>query len=373
MINKYIEHKYQNFLSSIDIEINGDRPWDLQIHNPELFRSVLFKGSIGFGEGYMRGWFDCERLDIFFEKIFSNDLYNQIGGIPKLIGSIRSKITNLQSVDRAFQIGQHHYDIGNDLFSVMLDKTMMYTCGYWTKGVTNLEESQIAKLNLVAKKLDLQPGMKVLDIGCGWGGAAKHFSENYGVSVVGITVSKEQLDFAKQQCEGLDVEIRLIDYREVKEEFDAIYSIGMFEAVGYRNYKQFFEVVRRCLKKEGAFLLHTIGNDQSTTTADPWINKYIFPNGMMPSPKQITRACEGFFSIDDWHNFGPDYDKTIMCWYQNFTKNYKLLKKKYDERFYRMWTYWLLTSAGSFRARTSHLWQIIFSLEGSGRKLARYR
>jgi len=373
MLNKIILDKYSELLEGVDIEINGSRPWDLQVHNQDLYKSIFFNGSLGFGESYMKGWFDCDRLDLFFEKILSSGIYNEIGGAPLFFGKMKSKLRNLQSISRAFQVAERHYDIGNDLFSLMLDKTMMYTCGYWTKDVSTLEESQLAKLDLVAKKLNLKAGMKILDIGCGWGGAAKHFANNYGVTVIGITISKEQIEYAKQNSDNMDVEFRLMDYRDLDEKFDAIYSIGMFEAVGYKNYEEFFEVVRSCLKEEGAFLLHTIGGNESTTTADPWVEKYIFPNGMMPSAEQIAKASEGIFIFDDWHNIGPHYDKTLMCWYDNFVNNYEKLKDKYDNEFYRMWTYWLLSSAANFRSRSLQLWQVLFSIEGSKRPIQTYR
>jgi len=373
MLNKILIDKYSEYLESIDVEINGNRPWDLTVHNPDLFKSILFNGSLGFGESYMKGWFDCERLDLFFEKVLKQGVSTEIQSIPLFLGRVKSKFRNLQSISRAFQVAEQHYDIGNDLFSLMLDKTMMYTCGYWTKDVNTLEESQLAKLDLVAKKLDLKPGMKVLDIGCGWGGAAKHFANNYGVNVVGITVSKEQIAYAKENSDNMDVDFRLMDYRDLNETFDAIYSIGMFEAVGYKNYREFFEIVRDCLKDNGTFLLHTIGANESTTTTDPWVEKYIFPNGMMPSAKQITEASEGIFIFDDWHNIGPHYDKTLMCWYENFVNNYEKLKTKYDNEFYRMWTFWLLSSAANFRSRTLQLWQVLFSLEGSERPIQTYR
>jgi len=373
MLNKILLDKYSEILEGVDIEINGSRPWDLQVYNQDLYKSILFNGSLGFGESYMKGWFDCDRLDLFFEKILRSGIYNEIGGAPLFFGKMKSKLRNLQSISRAFQVAEHHYDIGNDLFSLMLDKTMMYTCGYWTKDVSTLEESQLAKLDLVAKKLNLKAGMKILDIGCGWGGAAKHFANNYGVTVVGITISKEQIEYAKQNSDNMDVEFRLMDYRDLDEKFDAIYSIGMFEAVGYKNYEEFFEVVRSCLKEEGAFLLHTIGGNESTTTADPWVEKYIFPNGMMPSAEQIAKASEGIFIFDDWHNIGPHYDKTLMCWYDNFVNNYEKLKDKYDNEFYRMWTYWLLSSAANFRSRSLQLWQVLFSIEGSKRPIQTHR
>jgi cyclopropane-fatty-acyl-phospholipid synthase len=373
MLNKILLNKYSEFLESIDVEINGNRPWDITVHNPDLYKSILYNGSLGFGESYMKGWFDCERLDLFFEKVLKQGVSTEIQSIPLFLGRVKSKFRNLQSISRAFQVAQQHYDIGNDLFSLMLDKTMMYTCGYWTKDVNTLEESQLAKLDLVAKKLDLKPGMKVLDIGCGWGGAAKHFANNYGVNVVGITVSKEQIAYAKENSDNMDVDFRLVDYRDLNEKFDAIYSIGMFEAVGYKNYREFFEIVRGCLKDDGAFLLHTIGGNESTTTTDPWVEKYIFPNGMIPSAEQITKASEGLFIFDDWHNIGPHYDKTLMCWYENFVTNYEKLKDKYDKEFYRMWTFWLLSSAANFRARTLQLWQVLFSLEGTERPIQTYR
>ncbi len=373
MLNKILLNKYSEFLESIDVEINGNRPWDITVHNPDLYKSILYNGSLGFGESYMKGWFDCERLDLFFEKVLKQGVSTEIQSIPLFLGRVKSKFRNLQSISRAFQVAEQHYDIGNDLFSLMLDKTMMYTCGYWTKDVNTLEESQLAKLDLVAKKLDLKPGMKVLDIGCGWGGAAKHFANNYGVNVVGITVSKEQIAYAKENSDNMDVDFRLVDYRDLNEKFDAIYSIGMFEAVGYKNYREFFEIVRGCLKDDGAFLLHTIGGNESTTTTDPWVEKYIFPNGMIPSAEQITKASEGLFIFDDWHNIGPHYDKTLMCWYENFVTNYEKLKDKYDKEFYRMWTFWLLSSAANFRARTLQLWQVLFSLEGTERPIQTYR
>ena len=362
---KILENYFRKILEEHDIRVDGSRPWDVSIINPKLFNRVFLNGSMGLGESYMDGWFECQRLDLFFEKIFSAGLDSRYGNLQYLLSSIVSRLINLQSISRSFIVGEKHYDIGNDLFSVMLDKRMMYTCGYWPKNVSNLEEAQKSKLDLVANKINLKPGMKVLDLGCGWGGAAKYFSESYGVKVIGNTISKEQYLFAKESCAGLDVEILLMDYRDLKDQFDAIYSIGMFEAVGHQNFRKYFQSVDKCLKDDGVFLLHTIGVDKSYTATDPWINKYIFPNGMMPSSKQITTAMEGLFKIDDWHNFGPDYDKTIMCWYKNFTDHYKLLKHSYDQKFYRMWTYWLLQSAASFRTRSNNLWQILLSKSDS--------
>jgi cyclopropane-fatty-acyl-phospholipid synthase len=246
----------------------------------------------------------------------------------------------------------------------MLDKRMNYSCAYW-KGARTLNKAQENKLELICKKLYLKPGMKVLDIGCGWGAFAKYAAEKYGVEVVGITVSKEQVALAKELCTDLPVEFRLQDYRDVNEKFDRVVSVGMIEHVGYRNYRDYFKVAERCLNDDGLFLLHTIGEVRSVKNINAFTHKYIFPNGMLPSIAQLAKAAEGLFLIEDLHNFGADYDKTLMAWYENFKNSWAEIKDQYDERFYRMWSYFLLSSAGGFRARnTNQLWQIVLSKKG---------
>lgn len=269
----------------------------------------------------------------------------------------------MQSKSRAYEVGKRHYDIGNDLYKAMLDKRMAYSCGYWRTAKT-LEQAQEAKLDMACKKLGLKKGMRVLDIGCGWGSFVKYAAEKYGVKCVGITVSKEQVKFARDVCKGLPVEIRLQDYRNLNEKFDRIISIGMFEHVGYKNYRPYMKLVNNCLKPDGLFLLHTIGGNVSTSSTDPWINKYIFPNSMLPSAKQVASAYEKLFVLEDWHSFGDDYGKTLMSWFRNFKKNWWQIKDNYNGRFYRMWEYYLLACAGSFRSRRNQLWQIVFSKKG---------
>lgn len=237
---------------------------------------------------------------------------------------------------------------------------MNYTCGYW-KDVVTLEEAQIAKLDLTCRKLLLEPGMRLLDIGCGWGGLAKYAAENYGVKVVGITISKQQYELATERCKNLPVEIRFQDYRDVNEKFDRIASLGMFEHVGYLNYRKYMQIVHQCLADDGLFLLHTIGSNESTTQAMPWIAKYIFPNGMLPSITQIGKATEKLFIMEDWQNLGIDYYKTLLAWHQNFNAHWSSLKANYDEKFFRMWNYYLLSCAGGFNTRMLQLWQIVFS------------
>jgi cyclopropane-fatty-acyl-phospholipid synthase len=212
----------------------------------------------------------------------------------------------------------------------------------------------------------MEPGMRVLDIGCGWGSFLKYAAERYGVEGVGVTVSKEQAALARAECEGLPVEILLKDYRDVEGPFDRVVSIGMFEHVGRRNYRTYCEVVRRVMKKDGLSMLHTIGRNHSGSwgRCDAWINKYIFPNGELPSIKQIADAAEGLFVLEDLHGFGPMYDKTLMAWHANFENHWTELSERYDERFRRMWRYYLLVCAASFRARRIQLWQVVLSPHG---------
>lgn len=361
MIKKNLKNFITNKLAQADIKINGSRPWDLQVLDEQFYEQVALRGSLGLGESYMLGWIDIPSVDEFICRLLQAQLTNTyshkwISGFQ----AFQAFLFNKQSKQRAKIVGKRHYDIGNDLFQYMLDKRMTYSCGYW-KNARNLDEAQEAKIDLACQKLGLKPGMKVLDIGCGWGSFAKYAAEKYDVQVVGITISQEQLDLAKELCRGLPVELRFQDYRDVNETFDRIVSIGQMEHVGYKNYHAYMKMAYRSLKPDGLFLLHTIGSNKSYKSGDPWIDKYIFPNGMLPSIAQLGQASEDFFVMEDWHNFGTDYDKTLQAWHHNFIHHWDKLKNQYDERFYRMWSYYLLSCAGSFRSRSIQLWQIVLS------------
>lgn len=356
----------QGLLDEAGVQINGDRPWDPQVHDERFYRRVLAGGSLAAGEAYMDGWWDCEALDRLFYRLLRARLDEKVGwSWHQLWNTVKAFVINLQSTSRAYEVGEEHYDRGNDLFRRMLDDRMVYSCGYWRRADT-LDEAQEAKLDLICQKLDLEPGLRVLDIGCGWGSFAEYAAEEYGVEVVGVTISEEQVHLARERCADLPVEIRLQDYRKVDETFDRVVSIGMFEHVGHKNHRTYMETVRRCLADDGLSMLHTIGNDESSPVTDPWIEKYVFPNGLIPSARQIVRAAEDLFVIEDWHNFGPDYDRTLMAWAENFESSWDALSDRYSERFYRMWRYYLYQCAGSFRARRNQLWQLVLSPEGVG-------
>ncbi|MEX2516591.1 MAG: cyclopropane fatty acyl phospholipid synthase [Gammaproteobacteria bacterium] len=350
-------------LRQAGLTLNGQAPADMQIHDPRFYRRAVLQGSLGIGEAYVEGWWDCERLDELFDHLLRARLDRGQLSVAHLLNGLRNRIQNLQAVSRAFQVGEQHYDIGNDLFRAMLDQRMAYTCGYWAHA-HSLDEAQEHKLELICRKLDLQPGQRILDIGCGWGSFARYAAEKYQVHVVGLTISKEQAEYARNQCRNLPVEIRLQDYREISERFDHIVSVGMFEHVGHKNYRRYMEVAARCLKDGGLFLLHTIGKHSNTLVTDPWISRYIFPNGEIPSLEQVGRAINNIFVLEDLHNFGADYDRTLMAWYRNFHAAWPSLRANYNERFYRIWKYYLNSCAGAFRARSLQLWQLVLSKPG---------
>ncbi|EMH4216852.1 cyclopropane fatty acyl phospholipid synthase [Serratia marcescens] len=354
----------EEMLAEAGVAINGPRAWDIRVHNPALFKRILQEGSLGFGESYMDGWWECERLDMLFTRILQAGVDERL---PKSLSDIAriayARLFNRQSRKRAWQVGKEHYDIGNDLFRAMLDPYMQYSCGYWKEAQT-LEQAQQAKLRMICEKLQLKPGMTLLDIGCGWGGLAQFAAQNYGVSVHGVTISAEQQKLAQERCAGLDVEILLQDYRDLDRQFDRIVSVGMFEHVGPKNYETYFSVAARNLKPDGLFLLHTIGSNQTDLNVDAWIDKYIFPNGCLPSVRHIAEASEGRFVMEDWHNFGTDYDRTLMAWLENFKRAWPDLMGGYSERFERMFTYYLNACAGAFRSRNIQLWQVLFSPAG---------
>jgi cyclopropane-fatty-acyl-phospholipid synthase len=353
------------------ITIDGNNSYDIQVFNEKFYKRVLKETALGLGESYMDGWWDCDALDQCFDRILRARLDEKVKGDWKMTWhSLKPKLFNLQKFSRAFRVGQHHYDIGNDLFQAMLDTRMLYTCGYW-KDADNLDKAQEDKLELVCRKINLEPGMKILELGCGWGSFAKYAAENYGVEVIAVTVSERQVELGSELCKGLPVKIMLEDYRNVSGKYDRVISIGIMEHVGYKNYRTYMEVTDRSLDDEGIAFFHTIGGNMSSTITNAWSNKYIFPNGMLPSIAQLGKAMEGVFVMEDWHNFGPDYDKTLMAWHANFEAAWPDLKEKYGERFYRMWRYYLLSSAGSFRSRSSQLWQVVMTKPGRDQPLCR--
>jgi cyclopropane-fatty-acyl-phospholipid synthase len=347
-------------LDECGIRIDGPGPCDIHILDDRCCARMLAQGSLGLGESYMDGWWDVDDLDGFIYRLLAGRLDERLWTWQDLLNYWRATLINLQRPSRAFEIGERHYDIGNDVYRAMLDRRMIYSCGYW-ESATNLDDAQEAKLELVYRKLCLQPGQRVLDIGCGWGGALRLAAERYGVSGLGITVSREQADYAVAASAGLPLEFRLQDYRQIDAPFDQVFSIGMFEHVGPKNHRTYMSVARRCLREGGRFLLHTIGSSRLLNHTDPWIEKYIFPNSLIPSARQITEAIEGLFVIEDWQRIGIHYDRTLLAWRANFERWWSELGRRRDDRFFRMWRFYLSASAASFRVRKNDVWQVLLT------------
>jgi cyclopropane-fatty-acyl-phospholipid synthase len=358
-----LKARAQALLEQAGITLGGNRPTDLIVHDERTYPRVFAHGSLGLGEAYMEGWWDVGDLPAFFARVLSSHVDDSLRTLDTLVAHLKARFLNLQRGEHAWDVGRQHYDLGNDLFEAMLGKRMVYSCGYWADA-SNLDDAQEAKLDLICRKLQLRPGQRVLDIGCGWGEALKFAAERYGVNGVGVTISKEQAEYARELCKGLPIDIRLQDYRELDERFDAILSVGMFEHVGGKNYRTWFEVARRCLVPDGLAVLHTIGSNEQPGRPDPWIEKYIFPNSVIPAMSQVATALEGLFVVEDWHNFGTDYDRTLTAWLANFNEAWPHLAGRYDERFRRMWQFYLGCSAGVFRSRRDQLWQLTLSPRG---------
>jgi cyclopropane-fatty-acyl-phospholipid synthase len=358
------KEKIRELLALADIEVNGPEPWDLQVHDERFYHRALGHGSVGVGESYMDGWWDVADLNEFFYRMHCVQLASHVRSLEMLLLGVKSALFNLQKKSSATQVARQHYDIGNDLYRIMLDKNMQYTCAYW-KNADNLDAAQEDKLHLVCRKLQLKPGMRVLELGGGFCGLARFMAKEYGCDVVTYNISKQQVAFGREFCADLPVRIEEKDYRDAireKGQFDRVAAVGLCEHIGYRNYRPFLKLVRAKLKNSGLFLLHTIGGNRSKTSTDPWIDKYIFPNGVCPSIAQLGGAMENLLVMEDWHNFGPDYVKTLMAWWKNFETRYCTLdKQRYDQRFFRMWKLYLLMSAGGFRSRRMQLWQIVMS------------
>ncbi|CAG0895166.1 unnamed protein product [Cyprideis torosa] len=345
------------------IRFNGKNRWDIQVHNTKLIERMASDTGLGFGEAYMEGWWDCDDL----EELFYRWASGPNGCYMPLTDRFRYRLQHLmnrQNESLSKTVAICHYDLGNDLYTAFLDKTMNYTCAYWRKA-DNLDQAQIDKMELTARKLKLKPGMKVLDLGCGFGSMAKYLAENYQVEVVAYNISTQQVNYAREICAGLPVEIRHEDYRKAEGLYDRVYSIGLLEHVGVKNYRTYFEVAERCLKDDGIMLTHAITLMHPTQpSTERWVDTYIFPNGWLPWETDFITYSKGLFVVEDLHNFGYDYYKTLMAWHQNFEKNWPTLEQKYGQKFYRMWRFYLLGAAGHFRARKFHLLQVVYSKMG---------
>ena len=365
-----LKENIQSLINPAGIKINGSDPCDIKVQNDDLYERVIKNGALGLGEAYMGGWWDCDQLDEFVYRIIAAGLEHSVKSNYKiLLKIIIIQLFNPQTIKRSKKVAKQHYDLGNDLYNKMLGRTMSYTCGYFNN-TDSLDEAQDKKHDLICRKIGLKPGDKVLELGCGFGSFAYYAASHYGANITAVNISTEQIKYAQQLCGSLPVKIIQADYRNQSlynpsnQQFDHVVSIGLCEHVGHKNYRKLMQIAENQLKDEGFFLLHTIGANRTWLKTNAWITKYIFPNGMIPSIEQLGAAMGNLFVMEDWHNFGGDYEKTLKSWHANFINSWSEISDKYGERFFRMWNYYLLSCAGSFRARNMQLWQLVLSKKG---------
>ena len=354
-----------DLLGSAGISVNGPNPWDMRVNDARVYPRIVAQGSLGLGEAYMDGDWDCAALDQFFERAIEARIADKLGlTLPLALLLMRAKLQNRQNMRRAKEVAAVHYDLPVDIFEATFDRRLTGSCGYW-KDATDLDGAQEAKLDLVCRKIGLKEGDSVLDIGCGWGSFIGFAAERYGAECHGVTVSRVQHDYVMKRYAGAPVHPRLEDYRAYSgPKADHIVSIGMFEHVGAKNHRAYFECAHRYLKGNGLFLLHTIWENDRFPAIDPWQNKYIFPNGDLPSLGEIASAVEGLFVVEDVHNFGPYYDKTLMAWNENFQSRRDEMQARHGDRFCRLWEYYLLQNAAAFRTRHINVGHFVLSPKG---------
>jgi cyclopropane-fatty-acyl-phospholipid synthase len=375
---------FESLLDGTGVRIGGSHPWDITVNRDRLYRRAL-RGSLGIGEAYIDGDWDCQALDELFRRVLSaSKLNSPLLRTARALKVLQSRLTNLQTRRRSRAVAEEHYDIDHRMYALFLGPWNQYTCCFFD-GTDDLAQAEAIKLEMLCDKLELRAGERLLDIGCGWGGFAKYAAATRGCEVTGISLSSEQIRYASEYTRGLPVTIQQLDYRDLPRSglppFDKISIVGMIEHVGYRNYKTLMRVVHEMLKPDGLFLLHTIGNCERTTVVDPWMEKYIFRNSMAPSMDQLAAATEGCFVVEDWENYGHHYVPTLQAWYDRFNANWDRIRslktaRPFDERFRRMWNYYLMSSKAAFEAEQLHLWQLVMTRRGSGRGVysrVRYR
>jgi cyclopropane-fatty-acyl-phospholipid synthase len=351
-------------LEAAGVKVNGPNPWDPQIHDTRLWQRVLAEGTLGLGEAYMDGWWDVGDMAELFGRVLSAGVDRRLKLTPNFLWQlVQARLLNMQDIARSRRVARMHYN-ETEAYRASLDARMTGSCGYWPEGVTSVDEAQEAKLDMVCRKVGLKAGQTVWDIGCGWGAFMGFAAERYGANCVGVTVSPDQAEYGRERYKALPVEFQVKDYREFEGKADHVVSMGMFEHVGHKNYRTYFEKAHSVIRPGGLFMLHTIGAQMTTETIEPWLEKYIFPGGVIPSMAQIGKAIDGLWTVVDVHNIGPHYDKTLVAWYENFERNWKKQRTPEEERFYRMWKYYLLCCAGGFRARILQVWQFVLSTTG---------
>jgi len=350
-----------------------EKPITVKLLKDDLNWKLLLDPELEFPEAYMRNEIEIENASM---KDFLMELIKNLGRseisttslITKKLYQTWRTITNFNLPGNSRKNVEHHYDIGGErgekLYDIFLDKKhRLYSCAYWKNDTKTLEEAQQNKINHIVKKLDIKEGQKILEVGCGWGGMAFEIARQKGCEVTGISLSKNQIEYCKRKAKELNldnqVKFELIDYREAKGKYDRIFSVGMFEHVGRKFYNTFFKSMNKLLKDDGIFLLHTIGVVDKPTAPNKFIQKYIFPGGICPSFSQIINPIEKTgLIVADTETLIRHYDKTLESWLERFLERKKEVKDLFDEKFVKMWEFYMASCAAAFRYRDLVVFQL---------------
>jgi len=350
-----------------------DNPVTVKLLKENLNWKLILDPELEFPEAYIRGEIIIENASL---KEFLMDLVKNLGRrevnsasyISKRIFQLWRYLSNFNLPGNSRRNVEHHYDIGGEkgekLYDIFLDRDhRLYSCAYWKNDTKNLEEAQKNKIDHIVKKLDIKQGQKILEVGCGWGGMAFEIAKQKGCEVLGISLSKNQINYCKKKAKelGLDnqVNFELADYREIQGQYDRIYSVGMFEHVGKKFYKAFFQSMNKLLKDNGIFLLHTIGVVDKPSPPNKFINKYIFPGGVCPSFSQIIEPIEKTgLIVSDTETLIRHYDKTLESWLERFLSKRKEVKDLFDDKFVKMWEFYFASCAAAFKYRDLAVFQL---------------
>jgi cyclopropane-fatty-acyl-phospholipid synthase len=345
-------------LRTAGIHLGGDQPWDVQVTDPRFYSSVLLRGSLGFGESYMRGWWHVEDLEEVAYRLSRAGLHWVARALPPhLVALAAASFSNRQTRTDSVNLVDRHYNLGNDLFRGFLGRSMVYSCAYFDD-TESLDRAQELKLDLICRRLGLKAGERLLDIGGGWGEFARHAALHYGCHVTSINIADEQIRHARERCAGLPVEIVKCDYRDLRGSFDKVAVIAMLTHVGHSNYRRFMTIVHDCLATGGRVLVETLGSRISKVNCEPWTNRYIFPGGVVPSLRQIDRAADGLLARTEVTEFGHHYVPTLRSWNANLHASWPQLAGRYPETTRLMLGYFFLTVAGAFRAGHLKYWHV---------------
>ncbi|MGB4076280.1 MAG: cyclopropane fatty acyl phospholipid synthase [Minisyncoccia bacterium] len=363
----------QSLLDSQDIgvSLDGNNSWDPRIRNERFYERVLREGRLGAAESYMDGRWECSNLPELFYRLLSSGFDQKLYELPALrfLESLRRfgmGLWNRQTKERSLAVGEVHYD--DRVFqTAALGDRMVASCAYYDRGASTLDEAQDHKMALICEKLYLEDGHRLLDIGCGWGTLMHYAESTRALRAIGLTISRDQQEYARKRYPEKNLEFLLEDYRDFKASagsFERVVSVGMLEHVGKKNYPTYFNRVRHFLAEDGLFLLHSIVGRQRENGTDPFIDKYIFPNGELPTMAEILESVEGTFVVEDLHNLGTNYEWTLRAWRENLQLRWSDIVAAHGMRTARMYEYYLAISEAAFRSRTLNVVQIVLSPRG---------